>query len=128
MFFFYFSIFFVTYAMRRCFVPNYKILNSRKLLYRFDFMASFKNLQYKSVSFNCFFSKIDDVHNINTRNRLKLNASVTRLHRIHNSFMGQCVRFYNRTPENEKQFSISQFLKNVNKNVRSLCFKGYYIF
>ena len=42
------------------------------------------------------FTKIADVHNINTMNRFNLGAPVTRLHRIRNSFMGQCVRFYNR--------------------------------
>ena len=53
------------------------------------------------------FIKIGDVHNINTRNRFNLSALVTRLHRIRNSFMGQCVRFYNRIPENVREFSIT---------------------
>ena len=69
------------------------------------------------------FTKIGDFHNINTRNRHHFGAPVTRLHRIRNSFMGQCVRFYNRIPENVREFSISRFKKNVK---RRLCVKGYY--
>ena len=45
------------------------------------------------------------------------------LHRVRNSFMGQCVRFYNRIPENVRECSISQF-KTVVK--RRLCVKDYY--
>ena len=69
------------------------------------------------------FTKIGDFHNINTRNRYNLGAPVTRLHRIRNSFMGQCVCFYNRIPENVREFSISRLKKIVK---RRLCFKGHY--
>ena len=69
------------------------------------------------------FTKIGDVHNINTRNRLNLSAPVTRLHRICNSLMGQCVRFYNRIPESVRDVSISRFKKTVK---RRLCVKCYY--
>ena len=68
-------------------------------------------------------AKISDVHNINTRNRSKLIALVTQLHRVRNSFMGQCVRFYNRIPENVRECSISQFKRVVK---RRLYVKGYY--
>ena len=53
----------------------------------------FENVMYvKKIIYD--FTKIGDVHNINTRNRLKLSALVTLLHRIRNFFIGQCVRFY----------------------------------
>ena len=52
------------------------------------------------------FTKIGDVHNVNTRNRLNLGVPVARLHRIRNFFMEQCVRFYDRIPENVRKFSI----------------------
>ena len=72
----------------------------------------FENVMYVKKNFSNF-TKIGDVHSINTRNRLNLGASVTRLHRIRNSFMGQCVRFYKKIPENIREFSISRFKKNV---------------
>ena len=73
----------------------------------------FENVMYVKKNINNF-TKIGDVHNINTRNRLKPSAPVrtarTRLLRIRN-FLGQCVRFYNRIPENVREFSISRFKK-----------------
>ena len=59
----------------------------------------FENVMYVKKNINNF-TKIGDFHNINTRNKHNLGAPVTRLHRIRNSFMGQCVHFYNRIPEN----------------------------
>ena len=56
------------------------------------------------------FAKIDDVHNINTSNN-------------RNSFMGQCVRFYNKILENLRECSKSQFKRVVK---RCLCVNGYY--
>ena len=49
-------------------------------------------------------------------------APVTRLHRVRNSFMEQCIRFYNRIPENVRECSISQFKRVVK---RRLCIEGY---
>ena len=82
----------------------------------------FENVMYVKKNINNVI-KIGDIHNINTRNRLNLGAPVTRLHRIRNFFMGQCVLFYNRIPENVREFSISRFKKKMKSR---LCIKGYY--
>ena len=49
------------------------------------------------------------LHNINIRNKLKV--------------IEQCVRLYNRIPENVREFSTLRFKKVVK---RRLCVKGYY--
>ena len=49
--------------------------------------------------------------------------SITRLHRICISIMGQCVRFYNKIPENVRECYMSQFKRVVK---RYLCVKGDY--
>ena len=69
------------------------------------------------------FTKNCDIHQINTRNKNKLAIPVTRLRRVCNYFVGGCIRFYNRIPENVKTASVAKFKKIVKKR---LCVRGYY--
>lgn len=69
------------------------------------------------------FKKYCDIHNRNTRNKNKLVPTITRLHKISKSFIGQCVRFYNKIPLDFQILPLNQF-KSVIK--RKLCKKGYY--
>ncbi|CAK1591484.1 unnamed protein product [Parnassius mnemosyne] len=69
------------------------------------------------------FTKISDIPSVNTRNRHKLVVPVTRLHRVSNSFLGRCIHFYNKIPENIQNLTCSKF-KNFIK--LSLYKKGYY--
>lgn len=69
------------------------------------------------------FRKNCDVHNINTRNKHKLVVPTTRLQKIKKSFMGNCVRFYNKLPGNVTEMSINKFKNHVK---RKLISKAYY--
>jgi hypothetical protein len=69
------------------------------------------------------FKKNCEIHNINTRNKHKLAVPFTRLHKIKKSFMGNCVRFYNKLPNIITELSVSKF-KNYVK--RKLISKAYY--
>ena len=72
---------------------------------------------------NANFKKNCDIHSINTRNKHKLAVPTTRLHKIRKSFMGNCVRFYNKLPVTVTELSINKF-KNYVK--RKLISKAYY--
>ncbi|CAK1600201.1 unnamed protein product [Parnassius mnemosyne] len=82
----------------------------------------YENLMYVHKNKSSFI-KISDIHSVNTRNRHKLVVPVTRLHRVSNSFLGRCIRFYNKIPENIQSLACSKF-KNFIK--LSLYKKGYY--
>ena len=69
------------------------------------------------------FKRNCDIHNINTRNKNKLAVPTTRLQKIGKSFMGKCVRFYNKLPSKVTELSINKF-KNFVK--RKLISKAYY--
>ena len=47
----------------------------------------------------------------------------TRLHRVGNSFLGQCVRFYNKIPLDIQEFSITKFKNYMKQKLQN---KGYY--
>ncbi|CAK1580619.1 unnamed protein product [Parnassius mnemosyne] len=53
----------------------------------------------------------------------KLVMPVTRLHGISNSFMGQCIRFYNKIPEHVQSLSINKFKSFIKEKLYK---KGYY--
>lgn len=82
----------------------------------------YENIMYvhKNIA---HFKKNCDIHNINTRNKHKLAVPATRLHKIKKSFMGNCVRFYNKLPSSISDLSIGKF-KNIVK--RKLISKAYY--
>ena len=69
------------------------------------------------------FKRVCDVHNFNTRNKHKLLVPKFRLRKVSKSFVGNCVRFYNRIPVDAwklPQNSFKQYVKNT------LVKKAYY--
>ena len=82
----------------------------------------FENLMYvrKNIS---NFVQMSDVHCINTRNKHNLAVHATRLHRVSNSFMGQCIRFYNKLPKAVRDLPIRKFKNHIKSKLLK---KGYY--
>ena len=82
----------------------------------------FENLMYvrKNIS---NFVQMSDVHSINTRNKHNLAVHATRLHRVSNSFMGQCIRFYNKLPKAVRDLPIRKFKNHIKSKLLK---KGYY--
>lgn len=70
-----------------------------------------------------YFKKNSDNHNVNTRNKDKLAAAESRLHRVTNSFVGRCIRFYNTIPTEIKELPFNKFKSTIKTK---LCKKGYY--
>lgn len=69
------------------------------------------------------FRKNSDLHNINTRNKHKLVGTYHRLHKVHNSFEGLGVRFYNKIPIKITDLPLHKFKLAVKKH---LIMKAYY--
>lgn len=69
------------------------------------------------------FVKNSDIHRFGTRNRDKLAGHVSRLHKITNSFKGNCIRFYNKVPTDIINLPLEKFKVVVKQK---LCKKGYY--
>lgn len=82
----------------------------------------FENLMYVKKNFEKF-EKYSNIHHVNTRNKDNLVIHTTRLQRISRSFMGQCIRFYNKLPKNVRDMPINIFKKAIKSR---LCSKGYY--
>ena len=68
------------------------------------------------------YNKNSEVHNVNTRNKHKLNIPCYRLHKAHGSFLGHCIHFYNKIPQIILGMPVSKFKERV-KTV--LMKKGY---
>jgi hypothetical protein len=64
-----------------------------------------------------------DVHNFNTRNKNKVAIPGYRLCKVNMSFMGNCVRFYNKLPSDILKLSMNRFKSSVK---RHLIEKSYY--
>lgn len=69
------------------------------------------------------FQKYSDIHNFNTRNKDKLVAYVSRLHKISNSFKGNCIRYYNKVPTDIKNLPLDKFKIIIKQKLYK---KGYY--
>ena len=69
------------------------------------------------------FKKNSDVHSFNTRSKDKLAVPYFRLQKVNTSFMGNCVRFFNKLPHDFQKMSLNKF-KNFVK--RHLIRKAYY--
>lgn len=82
----------------------------------------YENLLYTHKNINKF-DKNKDIHSYNLRNKDKLAVPMYRLHKISNSFAGNCIRMYNTLPSNVPGLSINKF-KNFIKH--KLCQKAYY--
>lgn len=69
------------------------------------------------------FQKKSDIHNLNTRHKDKLAVPGFRLTKTSKSFMGNCVRFFNKIPSSIKDLPDARF-KTVIKRI--LISKAYY--
>jgi hypothetical protein len=55
------------------------------------------------------FKLNSDCHSRNTRNKDKLAVPRYRLQKVSSSFMGNCVRFYNKIPKHVQGLSLNKF-------------------
>lgn len=69
------------------------------------------------------YTKNADVHTYNTRNSHKLAGSHHRLHKVHNSFAGLSVRFYNKLPLEVMNLPSHKFKITVKNHLME---RGYY--
>lgn len=69
------------------------------------------------------FSKRTDIHSINTRNKHKLVAPVCRLARVNSSFVGNCIRFFNKIPDSVLDLGPDKFKSYIKDR---LVKKAYY--
>lgn len=69
------------------------------------------------------FPKNSDRHHRNLRSKSKLEITFSRLSKVKKSFVGQCVHFYNRIPNDVCELPECKFKKHVKKCISS---RGYY--
>ena len=72
----------------------------------------FANIMFIRKNINSY-RKNSDIHAINTRNSHKIVGSYHRLHRVHNTFIGLSVRFYNKIPINILDLPVDKFKLSV---------------
>lgn len=84
----------------------------------------YENIMF-ARKYNSQFAKNCDRHSHNTRIKNKISQPLFRLAKTQNSFMGMCVRCYNKLPENVLDLSETKFKKYIKK---TLCSKAYYKF
>ena len=82
----------------------------------------FANIMYVRKNIH-EFRKHYDVHNRNTRNKNKLVHPHCRLAKVSTSFVGLCVRYYNKIPDHILNLSEKRFKCYVKQ---TLCKKAYY--
>lgn len=82
----------------------------------------YENLLYTHKNM-AFFKKKSDVHSINTRNKNKLYIPKFRLEKVKGSFMGNCILFYNKLPENATKLPVRRFKAYIKNNLIN---KAYY--
>ncbi|CAF4750832.1 unnamed protein product [Pieris macdunnoughi] len=108
------------YNLRRC-------ESLRELFKKINIMTVpcqfiYENIMYVRKNLH-LFSKINERHNFSTRNKDKIAQPSFRLAKVQNSFMGYCVKCYNKIPcdilkLNERKFKC--FIKST------LCKQAYY--
>ena len=82
----------------------------------------YSNIMFVRQNINTFH-KNSEIHNVNTRNKHKLTMPHYRLEKVHGSFLGLSIRFYNKIPQIILDMPYSKFKEHV-KTV--LMKKGYY--
>lgn len=82
----------------------------------------FANILYIRQNIH-LYPKTSDIHNLNTRNKHKLHAPSHRLRKVHDSFVGLGIRFYNKLPLSFLDLPFNAFKAQVKSN---LCSKAYY--
>lgn len=69
------------------------------------------------------FKLNSDIHDYNTRSKNKIAVKASRLRKISTSFVGNCIRFYNKIPAEIVNLPFSKFKSHVKSNLLS---KAYY--
>ena len=69
------------------------------------------------------YKKNCDVHSINTRGKHKLCVPYCRLRKVHNSFVGLGIRFYNKIPRDILALPYDSFKTKIKSQ---LILKAYY--
>lgn len=82
----------------------------------------YENLLYVKKNIH-LFKKNSDVSKYNTRSRNKLVDNYSRLRKVKKSFMGQCIRFFNKVPIAIQEFPLYKFKKIIRQR---LILKAYY--
>ena len=103
------------------------VIPSENCLKRSTFLLYQVNNIYENILYArknlTLYSKHCEKHNYNTRIKNKIVQPQFRLVKVSKSFMGNCIRFYNKIPEDIQNLTDREF-KNKVKQV--LCSKGYY--
>ena len=82
----------------------------------------YENIMYVRKNLH-LFEKICDRHNYNTRNKNKIAIPQFRLSKVHTSFMGYCVKCYNKIPDNILELNDMRFKTHIKA---TLCKQAYY--
>lgn len=82
----------------------------------------YENIMYVRKNL-MLFPKIHEHCNVNVRNKNKLSFPKQRLSKVNSSFMGHCIRFYNKIPDDIVNLPDSRFKGHIKT---TLCKKGYY--
>ena len=82
----------------------------------------YDNIMYTRKNINNLPKNCDN-HNINLRNKNKIEVPRFRLSRIKSSFMGNSIRFYNKLPENVLNLTNTKFKRLIKE---TLVKKAYY--
>lgn len=69
------------------------------------------------------FKLNSDIHNYNTRSKNKLAVTACRLRKVSTSFVGNCIRFYNKIPIDVVDLPFNKFKLQVKSHLMS---KAYY--
>lgn len=101
-------------SLRQCFKDSNILTVTSQYIYE-NIMYTRKNL--------ASFKKLKDCTSRNLRNINKLILPKCRLHKISNSFYGNCIRFYNKLPESALNLTERQFKSYIKQ---FLCKKAYY--
>lgn len=82
----------------------------------------YENIMYVRKN-QALFRRGCDIHDRNTRNKLKLLAVSTRLSRVQKSFVGLCTRYYNKLPDQILTMSENKFKAIVKQTLER---RAYY--
>lgn len=69
------------------------------------------------------FEKKSNTHNFNTRNKNKLAVPKLRLNKVGNSFVGKCIKIYNKVPFTLTELPLHKFKTEIKKGLMK---KGFY--
>jgi hypothetical protein len=82
----------------------------------------YENIIYVIKNFDSF-TKNSDIHKLNTRNKNKIAIKKFRIRKVHRSFLGQCIHFFNKLPDDVLTLPLPALKKYLKKTLMS---KAYY--